>query len=120
MVFHGVSGDSVVEFECVEETDVVLIHSNKLNYTRQDNGELAMLTAAEGAPTEPSIKSSWLQTVTQYLVLQLDGKLVKGQRYHLFTRFTGELADDLGGFYRSEYDDEDGVRKCVNSLFVCL
>ncbi|XP_037538536.1 aminopeptidase Ey [Nematolebias whitei] len=107
------TGDSVVEFECVEETDLVLIHSNKLNYTRQDNGELAMLTAAEGAPKAPSIKSSWLQTVTQYLVLQLDGTLVKGQRYHLFTSFTGELADDLGGFYRSEYDDEDGVRKIV-------
>lgn len=117
MVFHGVSGNSEVEFECVEETDLILIHSNKLNYTRQDNGELALLTAAEGAPP---IKSSWLQTVTQYLVLQLDGKLVKGQRYHLSTSFTGELADDLGGFYRSEYDDEDGVRKYVCSLFVSL
>uniref|UniRef100_A0A4W6F536 Aminopeptidase n=1 Tax=Lates calcarifer TaxID=8187 RepID=A0A4W6F536_LATCA len=32
--------------------------------------------------------------------------------YHLYTKFTGELADDLGGFYRSEYM-EDGVKKVV-------
>uniref|UniRef100_A0A8C2XDC4 Aminopeptidase n=1 Tax=Cyclopterus lumpus TaxID=8103 RepID=A0A8C2XDC4_CYCLU len=50
--------------------------------------------------------------VTQYLVLQLNGKLVKDHRYHLDTEFTGELADDLGGFYRSEYQ-EDGITKYV-------
>ncbi|KAI4824305.1 hypothetical protein KUCAC02_012828 [Chaenocephalus aceratus] len=60
----------------------------------------------------PSIKSSFLQIETQYLVLQLDGKLVKDHMYQLHTKFTGELADDLGGFYRSEYY-EDGVKKVV-------
>ncbi|XP_045894112.1 aminopeptidase Ey-like isoform X1 [Micropterus dolomieu] len=105
------TGDSGVEFECNEETDLILIHSNKLNYTKLENGHLARLISVTGVQA-PSIKSSWLQTVTQYLVLQLDGKLMKGHRYHLFTKFTGELADDLGGFYRSEYK-EDGVTKVV-------
>lgn len=100
-----------MEFECDEETDLILIHSNKLNYTKLENDRLAMLISLSGDKT-PSIKSSWLQSVTQYLVLQLDGKLKKGHKYHLFTKFTGELADDLGGFYRSEYM-EDGVKKCV-------
>ncbi|XP_076742293.1 aminopeptidase Ey isoform X2 [Maylandia zebra] len=53
----------------------------------------------------PAIKSSWLQGVTQYLVLELDGTLKKGHKYRLYTEFIGELADDLGGFYRSEYMD---------------
>lgn len=100
-----------MDFECVEETDLILIHSNKLNYTKLENGHLAMLTSLSKVKA-PSIKSSWLQVLTQYLVLQLDGKLMKGHRYHLYTEFTGELADDLGGFYRSEYI-EDGVKKYV-------
>ncbi|XP_028439977.1 aminopeptidase N isoform X1 [Perca flavescens] len=105
------TGLSIVEFECVEETDLILIHSNKLNYTLK-NDHLAELTSVNSGVRAPSIKSSWLQSVTQYLVLQLDGKLIKGHRYHLYTDFTGELADDLGGFYRSEYF-EDGVKKVV-------
>ncbi|KAF6722116.1 Aminopeptidase N [Oryzias melastigma] len=96
------TGESTVEFECVEETDLILIHSNKLNYTSLENGQLARLTS-KSPQTAPSITQSWLQTVTQYLVLRLNSKLVKGQRYQLYTKFTGELADDLGGFYRSEY-----------------
>lgn len=63
-----------------------------------------------GGSSAPSIKSSWLQLKTQYLVIQLNGRLIQGQVYQLRTEFTGELADDLAGFYRSEYE-EDGVRK---------
>ncbi|XP_012723064.2 aminopeptidase N [Fundulus heteroclitus] len=107
-IFTGVSS---VEFECVEDTDLILIHSNKLNYTTLENGKFAKLSAVNSASV-PSISSSWLQTETQYLVLQLDGKLVKGQRYQLYTEFTGELADDLGGFYRSVYT-ENGVQKVL-------
>ncbi|XP_035520141.1 aminopeptidase Ey-like [Morone saxatilis] len=105
------TGHSTVEFVCAEETDLILIHSNKLNYTKRENNHSASLTSLGGVKA-PSIKSSWLQQVTQYLVLQLDGKLMKGHRYHLYTEFTGELADDLGGFYRSEYM-ENGVKKVV-------
>ncbi|KAK5868074.1 hypothetical protein PBY51_012519 [Eleginops maclovinus] len=101
------TGESTVEFECVVETDLILIHSNKLNHTN-----LARLTSVDSGVKAPSIKSSLPQIETQYLVLKLDGKLVKGHMYHLHTKFTGELADDLGGFYRSEYF-EDGVKKVV-------
>lgn len=58
----------------------------------------------------PNIKSTWLQLQMQYLVIQLMGKLTPGQKYQLYAQFTGELADDLAGFYRSEYK-EDGVTK---------
>uniref|UniRef100_A0A8C6PQN9 Alanyl (membrane) aminopeptidase b, tandem duplicate 1 n=2 Tax=Nothobranchius furzeri TaxID=105023 RepID=A0A8C6PQN9_NOTFU len=104
------TGHSVVKFKCVEDTDLILIHSNKLNFTRQENQQLAMLTSTSGAAPVPSIRTSWLQTVTQYLVLELDAKLVKDQSYQLYTEFTGELADDLGGFYRSEYTENNVTR----------
>lgn len=97
-----------MEFECVEETDLILIHSNKLNYTNQ-NDHLALLTALGGADA-PAITESWLVSKTQYMVLQLSAKLVNGTRYRLSTKFTGELADDLGGFYRSEYMENNQKR----------
>uniref|UniRef100_A0A3Q1HIE2 Aminopeptidase n=1 Tax=Anabas testudineus TaxID=64144 RepID=A0A3Q1HIE2_ANATE len=104
------TGQSTVEFECVKATDLILIHSNKLNYTTLDNKHIARLIAS-GDGSTPSIKSSWLHLKTQYLVIQLNGKLSRG-RYQLYTEFTGELADDLAGLYRSEYEEE-GVRKIV-------
>lgn len=107
--FVCVIGMSTVEFECVEETDLILIHSNKLNYTKFSNDKIATLTSLSDAKT-PSVIATWLQIPTQYLVVELDGKLTKGQFYTLYTEFTGELADDLGGFYRSEYDDGEGKK----------
>ncbi|XP_075998651.1 aminopeptidase N-like [Genypterus blacodes] len=105
------TGKSIVEFVCKTETDLILIHSNKLNYTRLSNTHMATVTATDGGSVH-SISSSWLYSKTQYLVLQLNSKLRTGQRYQLYTEFTGELADDLSGFYRSEYT-EDGVQKIV-------
>ncbi|XP_061825773.2 aminopeptidase N-like [Nerophis lumbriciformis] len=106
------TGDSSVEFMCVEETNLILIHSHKLNYTKFPNNHLAMLVSVDNGSKAPSILSSWRQKETQYLVLELDGKLMKDHRYRLHTKFTGELADDLGGFYRSEYM-EAGEKKVV-------
>lgn len=99
-------GNSSVVFVCEEATDIILIHSNKLNYTMQ--GSFHATLQAVGGGTAPAISRTWLETPTQYLVVQLASPLQRGQRYRLSSSFTGELADDLAGFYRSEYTDESG------------
>ncbi|CAL8357825.1 unnamed protein product [Lota lota] len=104
------TGNSTVIFKCVEETQLILIHSNKLNFTELENGQKASLTTVGNGAPAPAIKSSWLAVKTQYLVLQLAGVLVKDQQYMLSTTFTGELADDLGGFYRSEYVENNETK----------
>ncbi|XP_012673803.1 alanyl (membrane) aminopeptidase b [Clupea harengus] len=104
------TGSSDVTFRCVKETDLILIHSNKLNLT-SDGGYLATLSVLDGSKP-PAISESWLEVRTQYLVVKLKENLKAGQSYVLRTVFTGELADDLGGFYRSVYI-EDGVEKVV-------
>ncbi|KAJ8281244.1 hypothetical protein GJAV_G00065240 [Gymnothorax javanicus] len=104
------TGSSSVVFTCVKETDLILIHSNKLNLTNFD-GHLARLTSA-GSATAPAVEATWLQVETQYLVVQLSGLLTAGESYKLETEFQGELSDDLGGLYRSEYV-EDGVQKVL-------
>uniref|UniRef100_A0A3P8SB73 Aminopeptidase n=1 Tax=Amphiprion percula TaxID=161767 RepID=A0A3P8SB73_AMPPE len=104
------SGHSTVVFKCVKDTNLILIHSNKLNFT-MFNGYHAKLKGLNGAAA-PSLTKTWLEVPTQFLVIQLSGSLKAGISYELFTEFVGELADDLGGFYRSEYM-EDGVKKVV-------
>ncbi|XP_056308223.1 aminopeptidase N [Danio aesculapii] len=110
---HGLfvfTGKSSVVFNCLQETDIIIIHCNKLNLTSED-GYLAKLSAFDTAVV-PSVKKTWMEETTQYLVIQLNGKLKAGERYLLYTEFVGELADDLAGLYRSEYD-EDGEKKIV-------
>lgn len=101
-------GHSSVIFECMNQTDLIIIHSNKLNYTYFE-GHLVTLEGLDGAPA-PALEKTWLEVPTQYLVVQLQTALAVGSRYELRTQFVGELANDLGGFYRSEYT-EDGVKE---------
>ncbi|KAK7913537.1 hypothetical protein WMY93_013748 [Mugilogobius chulae] len=103
------TGNSYVVFKCEKATNLVIIHANKLNLT-SINGHLAMLTAEEHSA--PIVEKSWLVPETHYLVLQLQSPLTVGRTYVLQTIFQGELADDLEGFYRSEYI-ENGVKKIV-------
>ncbi|XP_077376335.1 aminopeptidase N-like isoform X2 [Festucalex cinctus] len=104
------TGRSDVVFACLRSTDLVLIHANKLNFTTFD-GRHALLSGLSGARV-PAVRKSWLVSKTEYLVLQLSGNLQEGASYVLRTEFRGELADDLEGFYRSEYL-EDGVKRVV-------
>ncbi|XP_022595280.1 aminopeptidase N-like [Seriola dumerili] len=104
------TGHSAVVFRCVKETDLIIIHSNKLNLTNF-HGHHAKLSG-RGEVGAPAIQRSWLVVKTEYLVLQLQRRLAVGATYVLYTEFQGELADDLEGFYRSEYV-EDGVKKVV-------
>ncbi|KAF4094945.1 hypothetical protein G5714_024023 [Onychostoma macrolepis] len=100
------TGMSSVVFRCVEKTNLILIHSNKLNMTMQPT-----LTALGSKPA-PTIESTVMHTKTQYMAIHLKDELIEGESYELYTEFVGKLADDLGGFYRSEYY-ENGVKKVV-------
>lgn len=102
------TGESGVVFTCVKETDLILIHCHKLNLTLFE-GRHAKLMGMYNAKA-PAIRKTWFQEETQYLVIQLEGTLKSGEVYQLYTKFRGELADDLEGFYRSEYE-EDGFKK---------
>uniref|UniRef100_A0A669DTI5 Aminopeptidase n=1 Tax=Oreochromis niloticus TaxID=8128 RepID=A0A669DTI5_ORENI len=104
------TGHSTVIFNCVKETDLIIIHSKKLNFTTFF-GHHAKLSSQDDTPV-PTILNSWLVKKTEFLVIQLGSRLSAGASYSLYTEFLGELADDLEGFYRSEYI-EDGVKKVV-------
>ncbi|KAG8516327.1 Aminopeptidase N, partial [Galemys pyrenaicus] len=103
-------GNSTVRFTCNESTNVIIIHSKKLNYT-EVGGQRVVLRALDGSQP-PAIERTELVEVTEYLVVHLQGQLQAGREYEMDSMFVGELADDLAGFYRSEYV-EDGIKKVV-------
>ncbi|XP_051004723.1 aminopeptidase N [Acomys russatus] len=103
-------GSSTVRFTCNQTTDVIIIHSKKLNYTLKENHRVVL--RALGDPRAPAIDRTELVERTEYLVVHLRAPLVKGNQYEMDSEFQGELADDLAGFYRSEYMD-GGNKKVV-------
>ncbi|RVE74836.1 hypothetical protein OJAV_G00026210 [Oryzias javanicus] len=107
---YAFTGRSAVVFRCATATDLIIIHCNKLNLTSL-RGHLAELSGLGGAAV-PDIQRTWLVVRTEFLVVQLRGRLTAGASYILKTEFQGELADDMEGFYRSEYT-EDGVKKVI-------
>lgn len=101
------TGNSSVVFTCVKETDIILIHAKNLKFIPHDGFD-ARLNGLNGPA--PSLKNTWLEVPTEYLVVQLHSPLQVGSQYELLTEFVGDLSDDLEGFYRSEYT-EKGVKK---------
>ncbi|KAM4826095.1 aminopeptidase N [Thomomys bottae] len=104
------TGNSTVRFACTSATNLILIHSKKLNYTMQQ-GHRVLVRALDGSQN-PAIERTELVERTEYLVVHLKDQLEVGKQYEMDSMFHGELADDLAGFYRSEYMDGD-VKKVV-------
>lgn len=80
----------------MKEMDLILIHSNKLNLTA------ATLSTLHSLPA-PAVMHAQTLNKTRYMVFHLSQKLKAGFFYTLHTQFAGELANDLGGYYKSKY-----------------
>ncbi|XP_022366845.1 aminopeptidase N isoform X1 [Enhydra lutris kenyoni] len=104
------SGKSTVRFLCNESTNVIIIHSKKLNYTIIQGQRVAL--RGVGGIQAPAIDRTELVELTEYLVVHLREPLQVNSQYEMYSEFQGELADDLAGFYRSEYM-ENGVKKVI-------
>ncbi|RXM91483.1 Aminopeptidase N [Acipenser ruthenus] len=103
-------GNSTVVFKCEKKTDLIVIHSRLLNLTTK--GEHLADVRDVSSSKSVDIQYSCLDTSNEFLVVQLRANLTEGKTYEMITDFTGELSDDLVGFYRSEYM-EGGDKKLV-------
>ncbi|TRY82597.1 hypothetical protein DNTS_030591 [Danionella cerebrum] len=109
-IFTGKSG---VAFKCVKDTNLIILHSCELNFSLTPEMHHASLMDLGGG-SAPGIQRTWLQTQTDFLVIQLKRNLTVGKTYWLYTEFTGELSDHLEGFYRSVYT-ENATEKVIAS-----
>ncbi|MGH0179337.1 UNVERIFIED_CONTAM: hypothetical protein FKN15_020662 [Acipenser sinensis] len=103
-------GNSTVVFKCEKKTDLIVIHSRLLNLTTK--GQHLADVRDVSSSKSVDIQYSCLDTSNEFLVVQLRANLTEGKTYEMITDFTGELSDDLVGFYRSEYM-EGGDKKLV-------
>uniref|UniRef100_H2YEN6 Aminopeptidase n=1 Tax=Ciona savignyi TaxID=51511 RepID=H2YEN6_CIOSA len=94
------NGTSEAKFIVAQPTNYIYIHSNKLSYSKVEVRDSSNAVVPKTA--------HWLYDVNQYLVVELVEQMVGGGEYSLLTEFQGELADDLGGLYRSSYINSAG------------
>eukprot|EP00061_Rhincodon_typus_P015513 g43225.t1 len=107
---YFLTGQVNVTVMCLEETEVFLIHSQNLNYSGLS------ITAAGRSPQldplpAPNIQEIWLEVNNDYLVIELDGKLVPGQEYILQSNYSGELDQELNGLFISHDPERQHQKK---------
>ncbi len=98
------NGSVRILVECFEKTDVIILHSKKLNITQG-----ATTLMREGGGMVPSFKKEpWLNEMNEVLVIELDSMLDVGSKYYLYIQFAGPLLNDRQGYYWSVYTAKSG------------
>ncbi|XP_055489140.1 aminopeptidase Q-like isoform X1 [Leucoraja erinacea] len=95
-------GQVNVTVTCIKETEVILLHSHELHYTG----------VAIAALHPPAIRCTWLAVENDYLVIELDEKLITGMDYIIQANYSGKLDELLTGLFSINYT-EWGVNKTI-------
>ncbi|KPM33936.1 Aminopeptidase 2, mitochondrial [Neonectria ditissima] len=98
-------GTVVIDFEVVEDTTSI-----SLNTVDLDIHETVVESSGATISSSPALsynKDSQTTTIT------FDQTITAGQGARLTQRFTGTLNDEMAGFYRSSYKDEQGNDKYI-------
>ncbi|MGI8753000.1 MAG: M1 family aminopeptidase [Acidimicrobiales bacterium] len=98
------SGTVAIDLEMTVEAREMTFNSAELVIHQ------AELTGPDG---EAHTASVTLDEAEQRATLAFDTVLAAGAGYRLAMRFTGILNDQLRGFYRSRFDDDDGVSHTI-------
>ncbi|CAJ0547689.1 Ff.00g044430.m01.CDS01 [Fusarium sp. VM40] len=96
-------GTVVIDFDVVEDTTSIAL--NTVDLEIHETLVEANDTTISSSPTLDYNKDSQTTTIT------FDKTIPAGQKARLTQRFTGTLNDDMAGFYRSSYKDEQGNTK---------
>ncbi|XP_043915563.1 aminopeptidase Q [Protopterus annectens] len=105
---YNLSGQVNITFECLQETDLIILNSAKLNYTTW-NLEALNYTHTEA----PEILNTWWtpqvvpSNTTYYLVLELNDTLKKGGIYMVQLWYVGHFGDFPEGLFLSHYVDKE-------------
>nr|XP_027223181.1 endoplasmic reticulum aminopeptidase 1-like [Penaeus vannamei] len=103
----SVFGYMEVEMEALEPTSNITLHMLDI-ITRITQSSVAFGGVEQ---RQVGIKRHHYDPVRQFYVAHMDEELIKGERYTLQMEFLGYLNDQLRGFYRSTYRDDDGTTK---------
>ncbi|XP_072137518.1 aminopeptidase Q-like isoform X1 [Mobula birostris] len=94
---------------CKEETEIILLHSQQLNYSG-----VAVSARRSGLLSSLTILDIWLEVQNQYLVIELNDTLVPGQDYTIQANYSGQMTENCTGLSINSYL-EWGINKSVIS-----
>ncbi|XP_052090870.1 uncharacterized protein LOC127727793 [Mytilus californianus] len=98
-----ISGKVDIVIDCLEATDNITIHINKLTIKKQT----IYIKIQSGNQSGPKILRTTEDNDRQFYIMFLSEKLNQGQTYVLSLEFEGPLKDDLAGLYYSSYKRND-------------
>jgi puromycin-sensitive aminopeptidase len=99
-------GSATIEVEVLEKTDEIVCNAIELEI------DSALVIVGEGAAAVEHVPDIRLDDTTERLHLTLPSDLTPGPA-RVVTTFRGVLNDRLRGFYRSTYEDDDGVEHTI-------
>ena len=101
-------GETVMHFECKENTKTIKFHANNL---KVDNSSLELKSTSDTTFT-PVTNFPWTyDEIRQFIIVDLNVDLKKGEKYTLKIKYIGYLQSDNTGFYRSSYTDGSGNKR---------
>ncbi len=103
LVEHTFSGDTVIEVEVLEPTDTIKVNAKELEIQE------AYVERADGTRLNGVVA---INTDTEIATITFAGILGAGS-WKLSAKFTGILNDQLKGFYRSTFVDNDGKKHTI-------
>ncbi|KAL3885524.1 hypothetical protein ACJMK2_025576 [Sinanodonta woodiana] len=103
------NGDVEIDILCNEPSANVTLHANTLNITAVQFNPRLPTTGG------PGYHSHELDQSRQFLVVRLDGEMVKNERYTLKITYSGPLKNDLTGLYLSSYQRGNNTVYMVTS-----
>jgi len=93
---------------CVEATDTIVLHSNSLDIDTK-----SVVVANSGENVVP-VDSVSFDPKKELMYVKSTGTFKPGDEYVLTIPFTGNITDDLVGYYKSSYvDKESNQTRCV-------
>ncbi|XP_047678558.1 alanyl (membrane) aminopeptidase-like b [Tachysurus fulvidraco] len=92
-------GNSTVRFKCVKDTWTIFLHALDLSIDK-------VIVTHTNTRENIAVERYTLHNDSHFFEIILKKQLVgNGDYYDLFTKFSGELLDDLTGLYRSQYTE---------------
>lgn len=92
-------GNSTVRFKCVKDTWTIFLHALDLSIDK-------VIVTHTNTRENIAVERYTLHSDSHFFEIVLKKQLVgNGDYYDLFTKFSGELLDDLTGLYTSQYTE---------------
>ncbi|XP_014280242.1 aminopeptidase N isoform X2 [Halyomorpha halys] len=98
------SGEVWIKVECIQPTNTIILHSKNLNITEEETTVKEIVSKDELVPM--TVTSQKLVKENEFLIIKLEQNLKQGVMYIVHLTFAGPLLEDLAGYYRSSYIDQ--------------